>query len=328
MSFPRRSYFIPKNHNIFIVVELNGGMFDLFGRWARQEKMNAQTRQQLSLLDNSLQESFNKVKGDVATLHQWIAHINHHNQHIDGKLTALSNQMVTRDEIRAFVDQYYKELDLIKHSQASVKNELSGEMYALQEHVSSTERKLKEAVSEIAEVQKGVFSRLDELKHNRVDHEKLKSEIKTDLISEMKEVASNRVIEETELLRGEMNRMVEGSISQAVFDRLDSMNKRLEELQRQPLNQKQTQRESLKEKVFRRVTRHSKEYVKSMLVSLIKKYQKISGLALREIVVEEQGIVSKSSFYRLLTEVEDEEGVSVVQDGKEKHYYWGLNQVH
>jgi len=59
-----------------------------------------------------------------------------------------------------------------------------------------------------------------------------------------------------------------------------------------------------------------------MLISLIKKYQKISGLSLREIVVEEQGIVSKSSFYRILAEVEEEEEVNVVHEGKEKHYFW------
>jgi hypothetical protein len=83
----------------------------------------------------------------------------------------------------------------------------------------------------------------------------------------------------------------------------------------------------LKEKIFKKVTRHSKDYVKSMLISLVKKYNKISGLNLREIVVEEQGIVSKSSFYRLLEEIEEEEGISVVHEGKEKHYFWTLSST-
>lgn len=83
----------------------------------------------------------------------------------------------------------------------------------------------------------------------------------------------------------------------------------------------------LKERVFRRVSRNSKEFVKSSLHSLIVKYGQISALQLRDIVVDEQGLCSRSSFYRLLDEVEQEQGVVVEARGKEKFYFSQISQV-
>jgi hypothetical protein len=77
-------------------------------------------------------------------------------------------------------------------------------------------------------------------------------------------------------------------------------------------------RTALREKIVQRITRNSKEYMKSMILSMISKYGKISALQLREMIVEEQGLASKSSFYRLLEELEDEAAITVVHYGKEK----------
>ncbi len=76
----------------------------------------------------------------------------------------------------------------------------------------------------------------------------------------------------------------------------------------------------LKEKILRRISRNSKEYIKGVIRGLIFKYGRISALQLRDIVVDEQGLCSKSSFYRLLDEVETDEGIAMEQDGKEKEY--------
>lgn len=88
--------------------------------------------------------------------------------------------------------------------------------------------------------------------------------------------------------------------------------KRLERLEQKKL--------SIKEKIMKRLTRNSKEYVKSVILSYIKKYEKISALQLKEIVVDEQNFCSKSSFYRLLEEIEELDDIGVVKQGKEKHY--------
>ncbi len=76
--------------------------------------------------------------------------------------------------------------------------------------------------------------------------------------------------------------------------------------------------QALRDKIVQRITRNSKEYLKGLIMSMITKYGKISALQLREMLVEEQGLASKSSFYRLLEELEAENAISVIHDGKEK----------
>lgn len=88
--------------------------------------------------------------------------------------------------------------------------------------------------------------------------------------------------------------------------------KRLERLEQKKM--------SMKEKIIKRLTRNSKEYVKSVILSYIKKYERISALQLKEMVVDEQNLCSKSSFYRLLEEIEELEDIGVVKQAKEKHY--------
>lgn len=94
---------------------------------------------------------------------------------------------------------------------------------------------------------------------------------------------------------------------------LSHIEKRIEKLEQNKI--------TLKEKIMKRLTRNSKEYVKGIILSYIKKYGKISALQLKDIVVDEQNFCSKSSFYRLLEEVEAQEDIGVVKEGKQKHYF-------
>ena len=56
-----------------------------------------------------------------------------------------------------------------------------------------------------------------------------------------------------------------------------------------------------KEKFLKRIAKNSKGYIKNLILSFIKKYGSISGFQLKDIVVLEQGLCSKSTFYRLQT---------------------------
>lgn len=80
----------------------------------------------------------------------------------------------------------------------------------------------------------------------------------------------------------------------------------------------------LKERILRKVARDSKDYVKNFIHSLISKYGRIAALQLREIVVEDQGLCSKSSFYRILAELEKGDDINVIQDGKGKLFISNL----
>lgn len=93
---------------------------------------------------------------------------------------------------------------------------------------------------------------------------------------------------------------------------LDNMKQRLATLEEK--------KSKIKEKIIKRITKNSKEYVKTIILSYIRKYGKITALQLKDMVVEEQGLTSKSSFYRILEEIEELEDITTVRQGKEKHY--------
>ena len=76
----------------------------------------------------------------------------------------------------------------------------------------------------------------------------------------------------------------------------------------------------IRDKLVRKIVKNSKDYLKSVIFSIIRRYSQISASQLKEMIVEEQGLCSKSSFYRILTELEKEEQLAVITKGKEKVY--------
>lgn len=116
----------------------------------------------------------------------------------------------------------------------------------------------------------------------------------------------------------QLNRQVDEVLQQhnPIIQKLGEHHKRLDELEQVRFEK----RPHFREKIVQKITKNSKDYVKGLIVSLARKYERISAIQLREIVVEEQGLCSKSSFYRLLEEVEESGDFDVVQDGKEKYY--------
>ena len=101
---------------------------------------------------------------------------------------------------------------------------------------------------------------------------------------------------------------------------LSHIEKRIEKLEQK--------KASIKEKIIKKITRNSKEYVKSVMLSYIRKYEKISALQLKEMVVDEQNFCSKSSFYRLLEEIERLEEVGVIKSGREKHFFSKISSAY
>lgn len=79
-------------------------------------------------------------------------------------------------------------------------------------------------------------------------------------------------------------------------------------------------RPSMRERLARKIARNSKDYVKNLILGLVHKYDRIGALQLREIVVEEQALCSRSSFYRILNEMEKDGLLEVVSTGKHTVY--------
>jgi hypothetical protein len=315
----------------------------LFGKWKKQKEINDHIGRQLAVFDTSLKSSFSNVDKDVVHLKQWIHYLHSHQDRlsasvskVDARLKALHQQigtLLSRDEIKAYIDEYYKYADHLNKAIIDMKSNVDNKITAIQ----SSHR--------------DIFHELSALSSRTSS---LRKELSEEIV-----VSEDRIMEQSkQLLSQKLSDIPDKS---AVFDKLESLNLRIDDLYskalQKPLSLVQSgqdfpkdpspkslpslpvatnyanqqaplpsqTRNNLREKIIRRVARHSKEYVKSMLVSLIKKYGRVSGLNLREIVVEEQGIVSKSSFYRLLIEIEEEDAIHVIQDGKEKHYVWTLS---
>ena len=105
-----------------------------------------------------------------------------------------------------------------------------------------------------------------------------------------------------------------------VSKRINEIHERLDQLE-QKKEQKNEVKIALKERLVKKITKNSKDYIKSVILNLINKYGRVTGPQLKEIVVEEQRLCSKSSFYRLLTETEQENEINSFLDGKEKTYF-------
>lgn len=128
--------------------------------------------------------------------------------------------------------------------------------------------------------------------------------------------------------REEIRHMVDSGYNQeAISEKIKHISDKLEQLEnakRAPVKrvvvQDSAPRTALREKMIKKITRNSKDYIKGMILSLIRKYGRISAMALREMVVEEQALCSKSSFYRILEEIEKEQGITAISSGKEKVY--------
>ncbi|MEK6874854.1 MAG: hypothetical protein AABX52_03850 [Nanoarchaeota archaeon] len=269
--------------------------------WFRKKGVDPSTRD-VQVVHAALAQSFTHVRRDVQNLYDWLRHM--HNQHeqqkhqidehrqvmtiqrkeIEDLKQILNDIPKSKDEIRVLVDEYYRIEGIIDRIQ-----------------------KVEDLVQKV---------------HN--NHEQLKDA--TSMINNKQDVAKYKeILVPPHLEESQKASMV--ASSDDVFKRLAEISDSSNQLMLQKLSEisdkldaKKAPQSALREKIMSRVARNSKEYVKTMIRQLIEKYGKTSGLQLREIVVEEQGLSSKSSFYRILAEIEQEQEVSVIRDGKEKLY--------
>ena len=82
------------------------------------------------------------------------------------------------------------------------------------------------------------------------------------------------------------------------------------------------QKSSLQERIEKRLHHRSKDFLKQSVRSLIQKYGRLSALQIREMLVDEQGLCSKSTLYRILDELESEFQTHI--DGREKVFVVGV----
>ena len=155
--------------------------------------------------------------------------------------------------------------------------------------------------------------------YDEANKQKTINQHQQELIDDMKQ----RIQEiPTPVSRQEIKEMVDSFYDhEALSERIKHISEKLNQLEtpkrapaKRVIVQETAPRTALREKMIKKIARNSKDYIKGMIISLIRKYNRISAMALREMVVEEQALCSRSSFYRLLEEIEKEEGESNKRD--------------
>ena len=122
--------------------------------------------------------------------------------------------------------------------------------------------------------------------------------------------------------RNEIKQIIDSYYSyDHIQNQVRELSQRLDELEYKKIIRHEP-KQVVKERIVKKIAKNSKDYVKNVILSLIKKYDKISAPQLKDIIVEEQGFCSKSSFYRILEELESDEEINTIKQGKEKVFFF------
>jgi hypothetical protein len=73
--------------------------------------------------------------------------------------------------------------------------------------------------------------------------------------------------------------------------------------------------------IAKKIAKNSKNYIKNSIFSLINRHGKIRALDLRESIVDDKKLCSKSTFYRILEELEEHDEIGLLKQAKEKIYF-------
>ena len=290
-------------------------------------------------MNEAVLAGFAKVKSDVGNLSEWIKFLHEQNKYQQQLLQQVSTELATRrpptaQELQPVIQpliqnqvvQLQNEIKVnvrreVFNSQSVIKRAIEREMQPYVQH--AVQNALHNSHTVVFERLKTIEAHITHLaqqpKHDPEIFERLR--LMETRLEHPDEEVFNR-------LRAIETKIAEQPKEQSpVFDKLAQVLERMEQRVQQPIVQpsqiiyKEPDAVSnLQRKILQKVQRNSKEYVKTVLLNTITKYQQMNGLQLKEMIVDEQGIVSKSSLYRLLNELELEGRINVSQDGKEKVY--------
>ncbi len=103
-----------------------------------------------------------------------------------------------------------------------------------------------------------------------------------------------------------------------VSSRIENLEKLLKSAPKKAKSEPKVRHTNLQRKIVKNVARQSKEYIKKVMLALCRKYNQMSANMLREMVVDEQKLCSRSSFYRLISELNKDGSLSIVSTGKDR----------
>lgn len=247
----------------------------------------SKTEKKINHIHKILQASFGKVKQDTQSIFDWINYLHQQNKVYENEINELKN--------------YIKDLHDSHHHTSKKIDDLHEISHPTKKQVHELHEKLHRLRSQIEHDNRPILKKLTYLDDKIESHKKRLSTESEALLKRL------NLIEE----RIDTIKHFKPTKKEKGIDLID-VHKRIQKLEQK--------KSAIKQKIINRITKNSKEYIKTIILSYIKKYETISALQLKEMIVEEQGLCSKSSFYRILEEIEKIPEISTIRKGKEKHY--------
>lgn len=265
-------------------------MIDIFGK---KEKA---LKKRIAHMESQVQGAFQKVRKDMIDINAWLQYYHDKSKHLEDQLT----QVYTTTSQNTASEEHNSQFLV---SQSEQVNRLADNM--------------NQVLTEVSRVGKQSSENRVYLQTHSTEHaprNELNFHIEN-ISTELKRVDSK--VEQLSFLPGKVD-----ALKNEVTEHLNSPHGSTEvESKINALQEKLNSiivKKTPKEKLVQKVTKNSHDYIKAMVLSYIGKYQKISGYQLREMIVEEQNITSKSTLYRILDEIEKLDEISTIRQGKEK----------
>ncbi|MBS3136234.1 hypothetical protein J4401_04715 [Candidatus Woesearchaeota archaeon] len=243
-------------------------------------KGKREMRQRIQSMEDSIKASFARVRQDMETANSWL------NSHYQRSISL---------EVK------------FKESQQSLAG-LQSDMKRVGQELAFNARNLSECTEAIRKIQSlpSSFITQDKMDYHieSMSSELMRIEKKIDELSYLKP--------RLEAMKHQLAEHLAKPDSQTEIEKkIDMIQERLRGL---------SIKKTPKEKLVQKVAKGRHDYIKAVLLGYVKKYGKISAGQLRDIAVEEQNLTSKSTLYRILEEIESEEEIGVIVQGKEKVY--------
>ncbi len=260
-------------------------------------KKAKQLNQKINAMHQSIRDSFSKVRGDMDATHAWLNHYHQQGQYLESQIQALHQHHTSQSQTSEYSTQSMQHT-LAEHTRmikelTGVSTKLAQDLVNLHtSHNFSSRDEVNFHIEKISiEVQR-IDQKIQELSHMKASIEAVKNQLNVHITSTPD--------------------------YSSVENRINQIQEKLNQL---------VLKKSPKQKLIQKVVKKNHEYVRIMVLNYIRKYEKISAYQLREIVVEEQNLTSKSTFYRILEEIEQSGEVTTVKQGKEKHYLANIKRT-
>jgi hypothetical protein len=269
-------------------------------------KRKSDHAERLNQLHFAVANSFSRVRQDNANVLEWINYLHQQNAQqqmvIQDLHVQMTNMPTTKEAVKHVIDTHYSFEPLVE------------KMEELDARIANVSRIAESAATEASAASA----------REQHDFRPELRGVRSEMLGELREMRSE--------IKDEIRRKVDAVSDEQkpVLERLRELAKKVDSLEKKPVQaaprqlkprtSKEERISNLRERIIKKVVRRSKDYVKNVLLKWIQKYERVPAMELREMLVEDQNLCSKSSFYRLLQELEDSGLVDVVSDGKEKIY--------